>query len=199
MQTLDPPASAQGSARAAPSDSPAVVQNREAETFCFEDDGLIPNHPAWPLIIYHDAVRLAEASDPAAVFEQLFAANGWGDGWRDGIYPTMHYHSRIHEVLGIARGVGRVRFGGARGRALTLKAGDVAVLPAGTGHQCIEASADFLVVGAYPPDGTYDECRNQDDRVRALCSIPRVARPGRDPVYGAAGPLTTQWKAGDCR
>ncbi|MDR3470005.1 MAG: cupin domain-containing protein [Xanthobacteraceae bacterium] len=196
MQSLDPPATA-GSARAAPSSPPAVVQNREAETFCFEDDGLIPNHPAWPLIIYHGAVRLAEAPDPAAVFEQLFAANGWGDGWRDGIYPEMHYHSRIHEVLGVARGVGRIRFGGARGRALALKAGDVAVLPAGTGHQCIEANDDFLVVGAYPPNGTYDECRDAEDRVRALRSIPQVARPDRDPVYGAAGPLTALWKGCD--
>lgn len=198
MQSLDPAAAARGCARA-PSGASPVVQNREAETFCFEDDGLIPNHPAWPLIIYHGAVRLAGASDAAAVFEQLFAANGWGDGWRSGIYSFMHYHSRIHEVLGVARGTGRVRFGGARGRVLSLKAGDVAVLPAGTGHQCAEASNDFLVVGAYPPDGTYDECRDAHDRAEALDSIPRVARPERDPVYGAAGPLTTLWTASDAR
>jgi uncharacterized protein YjlB len=36
-----------------------------------------------------------------------------------------------HEVLGIARGEVKVEFGGAKGNAITLKAGDVAILPAG--------------------------------------------------------------------
>jgi hypothetical protein len=36
-----------------------------------------------------------------------------------------------------------VQFGGKRGRTLTLKAGDVAILPAGTGHQRLNASEDF--------------------------------------------------------
>jgi hypothetical protein len=40
-------------------------------------------------------------------------------------------------VLGIARGKGWVRFGGKTGRIFTLKAGDVAILPAGTGHPCL--------------------------------------------------------------
>jgi uncharacterized protein YjlB len=59
--------------------------------------------PAGALVIYKSAVRLPEALDPAAVFEELFESNGWGGSWRDGIYDYAHYHSRIHEVLGIAR------------------------------------------------------------------------------------------------
>src|SRR6478735_5258500 len=118
---------------------------------------------------------------------------GWGSSWRDGIYDYVHYHSRIHEVLGIARGSGRVQFGGPKGRTLVLKAGDVALLPAGTGHQCLKASGDFLVVGAYPPSGTYDECTSHEDRKKALSVIPRVARPRKDPVYGAKGPLMDAW------
>jgi len=55
--------------------------------------------------------------------------------WRDGIYDYVHYHSRIHEFLGIARGCAKVQFGGPNGRGLTLKAGDLAILPAVTGHQ----------------------------------------------------------------
>jgi uncharacterized protein YjlB len=128
------------------------------------------------------------------VIEDLFEVNGWSDTWRNGIYGYVHYHSRIHEVLGIARGKGRVRFGGRTGRIFTLRAGDVAILPAGTGHQCLAADDDFLVIGAYPPAGTYDECTAVDDRPRALKAIPKVALPRWDPVYGTGGPLSKPWK-----
>jgi uncharacterized protein YjlB len=171
-----------------------LVRARTPRTFRFKDDGIIPNHPRWPLIVYRGAVRLDDDYDAAAVFEELFASRGWGDSWRDGIYDYVHYHSRIHEVLGIARGHGRVQFGGLNGRIITAKAGDVAILPAGTGHQCLSASDDFLVVGAYPPTGTYDECTKSEDRKAALKSIPKVARPRQDPVYGAKGPLLKLWK-----
>jgi uncharacterized protein YjlB len=171
-----------------------LVRKRKAATFRFKDEGLIPNHPRWPLVIYRGAVKLSADFDPAAVFEDLFAGNGWGDSWRDGIYDYVHYHSRIHEVLGIARGSGEVRFGGALGRSVKLKAGDVAILPAGTGHQCLSAADDFLVVGAYPRTGTYDECTTAEDHKRALKTIPKVAPPRKDPVYGANGPLLKLWK-----
>jgi uncharacterized protein YjlB len=167
---------------------------RKPQIYRFKDDGLIPNHPKWPLVIYKSAVRLPESLDPAAVFEDLFETNGWGGSWRDGIYDYAHYHSRIHEVLGIARGTGRVQFGGPTGRTLILKAGDVAMLPAGTGHQCLKASDDFLVVGAYPPTGTFDICRTLEDRKKALVTIPKVAHPSKDPVYGAKGPLMRIWR-----
>jgi len=111
----------------------------------------------------------------------------------NGIYDYVHYHSRIHEVLGIARGEGNVQFGGHLGGTLKLKAGDVAVLPAGTGHQCLSASKDFLVIGAYPPSGKYDECTTSEDHERALSTIPKVGRPRKDPVYGTKGPLLKAW------
>jgi len=167
---------------------------RKPHVVRFRDDGLVPNHPRWPLMLYRSAVSLDEQHDPAAVVEDLFEANGRGDSWRDGIYDYVHYHSRIHEVLGIARGKGRIRFGGNKGRIFTLKAGDVAILPAGTGHQCLSADKDFLVVGAYPPAGTYDECTTAEERRRALKTIPKVPVPRKDPAYGAAGPLMKLWK-----
>ena len=177
-----------------PDDPQALLRERKPHTYRFTDDGVIPNHPKWPLIVYKSAVRLPQSRDPAAVFEELFDSHGWGSAWRDGVYDYVHYHSRIHEVLGIARGSGRVQFGGPKGRALTLKAGDVAVLPAGTGHQCLKASEDLLVVGAYPASGAYDECRSLEDRENAVSAIPRVARPRKDPVYGKDGPLMRLWR-----
>jgi uncharacterized protein YjlB len=171
-----------------------LVRVRKANAFKFKDDGVIPNNASWPLVLYRGALSLPNDLDPAAIMEDLFGRNGWGDSWRDGIYDYVHYHSRIHEVLGIARGKGTVRFGGNNGRTIQLKAGDVAILPAGTGHQCLAASKDFLVVGAYPPSGTYDECTKSEDHGRALKTIPKVGRPRKDPVYGSKGPLLSTWK-----
>jgi uncharacterized protein YjlB len=174
----------------------ALVQQRKARALRFKDDGLVPNHPKWPLIVYRSPVRLVESLDPAAIFEELFARNGWRDAWRNGIYDYVHYHPRTHEVLGIARGRARVQFGGHKGRKLELKAGDVVVLPAGTGHQRLSGSKDLLVVGAYPPSGEYDEFgASKEEHDRALGSIVRVKPPGADPIYGRDGPLRRLWRA----
>lgn len=171
------------------------IQRRNAHTAWLRDDGSIPNNSRLPLIYYRSPVRLAGALDPAAVFERLFESNGWTDSWRDGIYDYAHFHSATHEVLGIARGRARVRFGGRIGKVIELRAGDVTILPAGTGHQAISASGDLLVVGAYPPGGHYDECRGSlKQRERARASIPQVPMPAKDPVYGAAGPLLDLWQ-----
>jgi uncharacterized protein YjlB len=122
--------------------------------------------------------------------------NKWGDSWRNGVYDYVHYHSSIHEVLGIARGQARLRLGGDSGKEVDTAAGDVLVLPAGTGHQCLMASEDFLVVGAYPPAGKYDVCTGKKgEHTKALKTIPKVPRPNSDPVYGKTGPLMKLWKS----
>jgi uncharacterized protein YjlB len=175
-------------------DLQSLVRSRKAATLRFEDDGVIPNHPRWPLIVYRGAIVLRDDLDPAAILENVFARNGWERSWRNGIYDYVHYHSRVHEVLGIARGAATVEFGGVNGKKLKLKAGDVAVLPAGTGHRRIDASSDFLVVGAYPPSGTYDVCTTSEDRNHALKTVRRVPRPRRDPLYGARDGLVGLWK-----
>jgi uncharacterized protein YjlB len=163
----------------------------------FRDDSRIPNHPRWPVVIYWSVVHLPHTLDPAVIIEDLFDKNGWDHSWRNGIYDYLHYHSRIHEVLGIARGNAKVRLGGDRGRTLTLSAGDIVILLAGTGHQCLASSKDFLVVGAYPPSGTYDECRpsaDAEEHERCVKSVEKVKRPLKDPVFGAKGALLKTWK-----
>lgn len=173
----------------------ATLQRRpQPQLFRFRDNGMIPNHPRWPLVVFRRAVHLPRSADPAVVFEDVFESNGWGDSWRGGVYDYLHYHSRIHEVLGIARGRAKVRFGGNEGRTLMLHAGDVVILPAGTGHQCLSASKSFMAVGAYPASGTYDECGpTAEEHERGVKSVRKVARPRKDPVLGSKGPLIELW------
>lgn len=159
----------------------------------FEDDGRVPNS-AFPLLVYRGALSLPKG-DPARAFEQVFAVNRWSRSWRDGIYPFHHYHATAHEVLGIARGSAEVCMGGERGARLTIGPGDVMVIPAGVGHKNLGASADLLVVGAYPDGQHPDLCRDgAGERERALNRIPNVPMPDSDPVFGVAGGLMTLWK-----
>lgn len=151
------------------------------------DDGRIPNNPRLPLLLWRRVIEPG-LDDPAAALEALFARNDWVPAWRDGIWPFPHYHSTAHEVLGIARGGARVRFGGAAGPVVELAAGDVAFVPAGVGHERLAPAPDLLVVGAYPPGQHPDLCRGlPGERPAVLRRIAGLPDPP-DPVRG--GPLT---------
>lgn len=166
----------------------------DVQALHFDDDGETPNNPRLPLLLYRAAVKVAGERDPAVPFERAFVRNGWPDGWRNGIYPFVHFHTTAHEVLGIARGRATVQFGGARGKAVTVEAGDVVVLPAGTGHQRLEASSDLLVVGAYPKNARVDQHRpGAVDHATAVANIAQVPVPDSDPVHGPQGPLVALW------
>jgi uncharacterized protein YjlB len=155
----------------------------------FRDDGYVPNNPKLPLLFYRKVVRFGRRHDPAATLEAVFEAHSWGNAWRNGIYDFVHYHSMIHEVLGVARGTATLRLGGNKGNTIKVGRGDVVVIPAGVGHECLKASAEFLVVGAYPPTGTYDECRGSfQERDRAIASIRRAAVPKQNPLFGSRAP-----------
>ena len=171
-----------------------VSADIEPLTFVFADDGLVPNNPM-PFLVYKGAVDVG-SGDPENNIEGLFGANGWGDMWRNGVYDYLHFHATVHEALGIARGRARVRFGGDKGREFEISAGDVAILPAGTGHQCLSASPDFSVVGAYPPGAKMHVTRpTPENHRKALETIPEVKLPKTDPVRGVDGPLVRLWKA----
>ena len=78
----------------------------EPQTFTFADDGAIPNSRL-PLLVYRQSVP----ADPVAI-ERIFNANRWPAAWRDSVHPFHHFHSDAHEVLGVASGSAKVRFGG---------------------------------------------------------------------------------------
>jgi uncharacterized protein YjlB len=173
-----------------------LSEDLEPLALVFADDGLVPNNPL-PFLIYKGAIDV-DSDHPEKTIEGLFGANGWGDMWRNGVYGYLHYHATVHEALGIARGQARVRFGGDRGKEFDLAAGDVAILPAGTGHQCLAASEDFSVVGAYPPGAKMHVTRPTPENYRkALKTIPQMKRPRTDPVRGQDGPLVRPWNGPD--
>lgn len=178
----------------------ALVQPRKPTALHFRDDGIVPNNPKFPVLLYRGAVQLkGRRYPPDVVIDALFDTNGWGRSWRDTVYDFVHYHSQIHEVMGVARGTAKIECGGVKGRVLSVKPGDVLVLPAGTGHRLIDSSRDFMVVGAYPQDGTYDECTDTRQRADAVKRIAKVRKPKTDPVLGPGGPLLNSWRMAQSR
>jgi uncharacterized protein YjlB len=166
----------------------------EVETLALPPGADVPNS-ALPVLLYRSA--LPAGPDLASLLEELFAENGWRGLWRNGIFPYHHFHDDAHEVLGIARGHALVQLGGAAGPEIRLAAGDVVILPAGTGHKRLSASADLLVIGGYPPGQERPSLRTGGDAgaaVAARCA--GVPLPASDPVTGAAGALPQLWRGG---
>ena len=173
-----------------------VLNEVEVVAARLADDGVYPDNPRLPLLVYEGAVALP-AQDPAATFEALFAAHGWDGSWRNGVYRFHHYHSTAHEVLGVYGGEAEVQLGGSEGIVQRVRRGDVVVIPTGVAHKNLGATPDFCVVGAYPRGQRPDMCTGEEgERRRTDRNIARVARPEMDPVYGAGGPLLAQWTDG---
>src|SRR4029079_19340429 len=162
-----------------------------AAALWFAADGWVPNNRSLPLLFYRKGVA-ASGVCAAAALEDAFRRNGWSPEWRNGVYGFHHYHSTAHEILGFAAGKARLLLGGTNGLEVTVHPGDCALLPAGTGHCRLEASADFLVVGGYPPNQSWD-LRREAISESAQREMAKVPFPCSDPVLGAAGPLLRFW------
>lgn len=163
------------------------------QTLMLQRNGGIPNNPKLPVLIYPGALAVS-GGDPAALFESTFKANGWPPQWRYGVFTYHHYHTHGHEVLGVYAGHAKLMLGGPNGHVLEVKAGDVLLLPAGTGHCNLGSSDDFRVVGAYPPGQEGDINRDPPTEAQ-LASIAALPYPHRDPVLGGKGGVVEYWKA----
>ncbi|RVV96704.1 cupin domain-containing protein [Mesobaculum littorinae] len=162
----------------------------EAERISVPGTAGIPNHPRWPALILRGA-----APGGSDAIRARFAGNGWVGLWDWTIYDIQHWHPESHEALGVSAGHARVQIGGPEGPVAEVAAGDVIVLPAGTGHCLLSSSDDFGVVGAYPPGQAAPEAL-RDDPDAAQAAQPRIAAvppPQTDPVHGASGPVTELW------
>ncbi|GGD90160.1 cupin domain-containing protein [Paenibacillus nasutitermitis] len=162
----------------------------ELRTFLFQDDGTIPNNRNLPVVLYPGALK-----GQADHTESLFNRHSWRNSWTNGVFPYHHYHSNAHEVLGVIRGSVTLQLGGEQGKQVELHAGDVVVLPAGTGHKRLGSSGDFQIVGAYPGGMDYNVRTGEaGERPQVLQEIDQVPLPDADPVFGESGPLLRLWK-----
>lgn len=158
--------------------------------FDFQDDGTIPNNPSLSVILYKGVFK----NTPERI-EKTFNNNGWTNSWTGGVFDYHHYHSNTHEVLGVRSGSATLQLGGEQGQAVEVSAGDVALLPAGTGHKKLESSRDFRIVGAYP-GGIQQNLKTgkPGERPYVLEDIQNAPLPKTDPVFGDKGPAIEKWK-----
>jgi len=162
------------------------------QTLMLKANGGIPDNPTLPVLIYPAALGVT-GSDPASLFERTFADNGWPPQWRYGVFTYHHYHTRGHEVLGVYAGHARLMLGGPNGHVVEVKAGDVLLLPAGTGHCNLGSSDDFMVVGAYPP-GQEGDINREPATPAQIEQIAHLQFPHTDPVLGDKGGVVQHWR-----
>ncbi len=158
------------------------------EKITFDPSCRIPNNQTFPVIMY----RQVSSPFDFAAFEALFARNGWRSIWRNGVFAYHHYQSGAHEVLGVGGGEATLQIGAPDGQTLHVTQGDCLVLPAGTGHMKLKSSADFQVVGAYPP-GQEADVQTSAPTSKMLAQIKSLPKPTTDPVHGASGGLIDLW------
>lgn len=171
----------------------------------------LPNSPATggsgkPLLIYRAAfpslgTTAAVAADANAIERHLKRVGVVAPQWRYGMYPTTHFHSTTHEVLCVSAGGARLLFGGEGNPGaveVSVKTGDVVVVPAGVAHRLVEEEEEevgkdgggFEMVGAYPVGAEeWDMCYGREGEEGKVEGIKGLAWFEKDPVYGDKGPV----------
>ncbi len=182
--------------RRMPQDAAAAraAEPPEPELVRFGRDGWVPNNPALPVALWRGALPGATARAVKALYE----ANRWFRVWDWTVLDHHHYHSNAHEALACVAGRAVIRLGGPTGEDVALAPGDVAVLPAGTGHCRMAAEPGFTVVGGYPEgqEGRDLLAATEANWPGAAARIAATPLPRTDPVWGADGPLLRAWGGG---
>jgi uncharacterized protein YjlB len=154
------------------------------ERYFLYDDGVFPNNPEFPVLVYRNVLRLPEFF-PAHFVRNLFADHNWNNSWKDGILTVHHYHSITHEVLGFFAGKTQLLLGGDSGIKLRVKKGDVIIIPAGVAHKNLGRKHDIGCVGAYPDGLDYDmNYGTAGERPYTDFNIKKVQAPYSHPLFG---------------
>ena len=166
----------------------------EPDVFQIGPTGWMPNNLRLPILLDRGAIAIV-GDDPPSAFEAVFDRIGWPSAWRNGVYPFHHYHSTAHEVLGFAGGTARLALGEPGGHELTVRAGDVALLPAPE-----RATAAWKRVRTFSssepiPLGQKPDLSRSAAPPQMLARIASLPFPPTDPVAGTGGPTRTLWHA----
>ncbi len=169
------------------------VKDSKSITYLINPVDYFPNNDQLPVIIYKDVFNFEKGKE-ASIIENVFKENGWQNSWRNSIYNYHHYHSKAHEVIGIYNGEADIQLGGPNGKELSVKKGDVIILPAGVSHKCLVCSREFACIGAYPPGQNYDMNYGKEEEIeKSKENIHNLPLPETDPVYGNEGELIKNW------
>ncbi|MFW2541175.1 cupin domain-containing protein [Primorskyibacter sp. 2E107] len=164
----------------------------QTHAYVFPPNAGMPNNPVLPVLLQTAAFVPESAQATCARMER----NGWAGTWVWTVFDFHHYHPDAHEALAVASGTARLLIGGPQGTAFTMAAGDLLILPAGTGHCRLEQDDAFQICGAYPPgQESFTTRRLEDARPEDAGLIAATPLPGSDPIAGANGPLTRFWSA----
>ncbi|MBH0231197.1 cupin domain-containing protein [Halobacillus yeomjeoni] len=165
------------------------MKNASIDTKLFTDDGCYPNHPYLPAVIYRDCLDRS-LND----LQSLLHKNRWSNTWTGSVFEYHHYHSTTHETLAVIEGAAALKLGGPEGKKVSVKKGDVLILPAGVAHKLEDSTSDFQVMGAYPYGKSFDlKTGEKNEYEESKKQIREAPAPSADPILGVNGPLMELW------
>lgn len=170
------------------------MKTTHPEEYYINDDGVFPGS-IFPVLFYRDVLKLPLLF-PSAAISGIFGKHQWGNTWRSGIFTYRHYHSNTHKALGIVRGETVLELGTEQDVCLTIRKGDVIIIPAGVAHKNLGMENDVVCIGGYPGGILYNmKCGKAGERPEADKDIAAIPLPGNDPIFGKSGPLVHIWRS----
>ena len=128
----------------------------EREAHYFPSTAFAPNN-ILPVLVYRNILPQPITEETTTDF---LTKHKWHKLGTWGHIPKPHFHPNTHECYGIFQGTSTLRIGAAstddskngheQSHLITMKPGDVIVLPAGTCHSCVDSRDGYRYIGVYP-------------------------------------------------